>query len=230
MTSFKIAIDGPAGAGKSTVAKQLAKKLGFIYIDTGAMYRAVALNALNENQIIDDLKEEILGEIAKKSVIQLAQTSEGKEQVFLNGIDVTEIIRSPEVTRLVSSVAKNPQVRKVLVKQQRKLADNQSVVMDGRDIGTQVFPDAQLKIFLTATVKQRAMRRWKELTDQGKQINLESIEQEISDRDKMDEERAASPLIPAVDAIHMDTTNQTIEEVVAELTRLYTEKVQSCTK
>ena len=230
MTSFKIAIDGRAGAGKSTVAKQLAKKLGFIYIDTGAMYRTVALNALNENQMIDDSKEEILGEIAQKSVIQLAQTSDGKEQVLLNGVDVTEIIRSPEVTRLVSSVAKNPQVRKVLVEQQRKLADNQSVVMDGRDIGTQVFPDAQLKIFLTATVKQRAMRRWKELTDQGKQINLESIEQEISDRDKMDEERAASPLIPAVDAIHMDTTNQTIEEVVDELTRLYTEKVQSCTK
>lgn len=226
MTSFKIAIDGPAGAGKSTVAKQLAKKLGFIYIDTGAMYRAVALNTLNENQIVDDMNEESLGEIAKKSVIQLAQTSDGKEQVFLNGTDVTKMIRSPQVTRLVSSVAKNPQVRKILVEQQRKLANNQSVVMDGRDIGTQVFPDAQLKIFLTATVKQRAMRRWKELTEQGKKIDLESIEQEISNRDKMDEERSTSPLIPALDAIHMDTTNQTIEEVVNELTRLYKEKVQ----
>ena len=190
------------------------------------MYRAVALNTLNENQIVDDMNEESLGEIAKKSVIQLAQTSDGKEQVFLNGTDVTEMIRSPQVTRLVSSVAKNPQVRKILVEQQRKLANNQSVVMDGRDIGTQVFPDAQLKIFLTATVKQRALRRWKELTEQGKKMDLELIEQEISNRDKMDEERAASPLIPALDAIHMDTTNQTIEEVVTEMTRLYKEKVQ----
>lgn len=211
MKNLVIAIDGPAGAGKSTVAQLVAQKLKYLYIDTGAMYRAVAYLVLKSGEdvekVIDDIK--------------LALTYEnGKTNVFLNDKNITEEIRTPKVTDLVSTVAQEPKVREKLIDIQRDLAKNGKVVMDGRDICTNVLPNADVKIFLTASIKERARRRWLELSQKGYSIEEEKIQEDIAKRDKMDMEREIAPLKQAHDAILLDTTSLSIDEAVAEIIKL----------
>ncbi len=211
-----IAIDGPAGAGKSTVAKLVAQRLKLIYIDTGAMYRAITLKALREKL---DLQDQIsLTQLAKETTIQLVAGLQ--QRVLLDGEDVTEEIRSPEVTGQVSTVAKCIGVRDVMVKQQRQMAEEFGVVMDGRDIGTVVLPDADAKFFLTASAEERACRRAKELVDKGYTIDIKKLTKEIEERDYMDSNRAVSPLVPAQDAITIDSSGMTVEEVVTTIIAL----------
>ena len=204
-----IAVDGPAGAGKSTVSKIVAARLGYTYIDTGAMYRAVALKVLQSGK---PLSEELLNGIEIKL--------DGAARVFLDGREVTKEIRTPEVSRGASDVATVGFVRKKLTELQREMATQGSVIMDGRDIGTQVLPNADLKIFLTASVEERAGRRMEELKAKGLDADFAQVAKEISLRDKQDSEREISPLAQAEDAILLDTTNLTIEQVVAEILRL----------
>lgn len=203
-----IAVDGPAGAGKSTVSKIVAARLGYTYIDTGAMYRAVALKVLQSGNSVEDVTRDI--------DIKL----DGTARVFLDGVEVTKEIRTPEVSRGASDVATLGFVRKKLTELQRAMAAQGSVIMDGRDIGTQVLPNADLKIFLTATVEERARRRFEELKAKGIAADFEHIKKEIILRDKQDSEREIAPLAMADDAVLLDSTNLTIEEVVAEILRL----------
>lgn len=211
-----IAIDGPAGAGKSTVARRVAKQFGYIYIDTGAMYRAVTLAALREGVPADS--PERLGELTARLDIRLAP-GDPVQRVYLNGEDVTETIRSREVTGAVSAYAADAAVRGRLVELQRKLAMGGGIVMDGRDIGTHVLPDAGLKIFLTASVRERALRRFREVGDsQG--VTLERLEAEIAERDRKDAEREISPLRQAKDAILLDSTSMSIDEVADRIVEL----------
>jgi pantoate ligase/cytidylate kinase len=222
-----IAIDGPAGAGKSTVTKQVANKLGLLFLDTGAMYRSVTLAVLREG--IDLRDQNKVQEIAAKSKIQLfANPSAGQPmQVLLNGEDITTEIRMPEVTANVSAIAAQADVRKILVKQQQLIGQSGGVVMEGRDIGTHVFPDAEVKIFLTASAQERAKRRQSDLTAQGQVApDLTTLEQEIQERDRKDSTRDHSPLTQAVDATLVNTDGLTIEEVVAAIVNLYEQKVQ----
>lgn len=208
-----IAIDGPAGAGKSTVAQIVAQRLGFVYIDTGAMYRAVTLLALRE--AMDLGSEAELSSLVQRADIRLEnREGETKPRVMLNGEDVTGEIRSPEVSRHVSLVAQVPDVRKQMVELQRQMGEAGGVVMDGRDIGTHVFPRAEIKIFLTASIEERAMRRGKELQEKGYPVDWEKLKAEICSRDQMDTEREIAPLIQAPDAILLDTTSLDIEGVV----------------
>lgn len=213
-----IAIDGPAGAGKSTVARKVAKQFGYVYIDTGAMYRAVTLAALRE-AIPADARDE-LSALVDRLDIRLAP-GDPVQRVYLNGEDVTEAIRSREVTGAVSAYAAAAEVRKRLVEMQREIARGGGIVMDGRDIGTHVLPDADLKIFLTASVQERALRRYREIGEsQG--VTLEALEADIAERDRKDAEREISPLRMADDAILLDSTSMTIDEVadrIAELGR-----------
>ena len=208
-----IAIDGPAGAGKSTVSKICAARLGYTYIDTGAMYRAVALKCnaqcvMRNAQLIEDVVKDI--------DIRLDSSA----RVFLDGREVTKEIRTPEVSRGASDVAKLGFVRKKLTELQRDMAKDGSVIMDGRDIGTQVLPNADLKIFLTASVDERARRRFEELKAKNLAADFDKIKEEIILRDKQDSEREIAPLAMADDAILLDSTNLSIEEVVAEILRL----------
>lgn len=203
-----IAVDGPAGAGKSTVSKIVAARLGYTYIDTGAMYRAVALKVLQSGKPVEDVTRDI--------DIKLDEAA----RVFLDGREVTKEIRSPEVSRGASDVATLGFVRKKLTQLQREMATQGSVIMDGRDIGTQVLPNADLKIFLTATVEERARRRFEELKEKNFSADLEQIKKEIALRDKQDSEREIAPLAQAEDAILLDSTSLTIEQVVAEILRL----------
>ncbi|HBT48756.1 MAG: Cytidylate kinase [Caldanaerobacter subterraneus] len=205
--TVKIAIDGPAGAGKSTAAKKLAKLLGFTYIDTGAMYRAITLKVLRENISLED--EERIVEVARKSDISL-----DGERVFLDGEDVSEEIRKPIISEKVSVVSQIPEVREILVKKQRKIAEGKNVVMDGRDIGTVVLPDAQFKFFLTASLEERARRRYEELKNKGTEVKYEEVLEEIKKRDSLDSGRKTSPLTIPEGAILIDTTDLTEEEVV----------------
>ena len=205
-----IAIDGPAGAGKSTVSKIVAEKLGYTYIDTGAMYRAVGLKIFESGK---PLTEKFLEEVTEKIQIELDESA----RVFVDGEEVTKKIRTPEVSKLASDVSKFGFVRKKLTELQRKMAEHGKVIMDGRDIGTQVLPNADLKIFLTASLKERSQRRFDELTAKGQQVELSEIEKEISLRDKQDSERKIAPLKQADDAILLDTTNLTIEEVTEKI-------------
>lgn len=210
MKTFSVAIDGPAGSGKSTVARQLANKLHLTYLDTGAMYRAIAWQTL-EQQV--DLKDEnALANIAKKT--EFAVDAEG---LLINGERMDEVLRTPEVSRLASEVAKNPQVRSILVSKQQQIANDHSVVMDGRDIGTVVLPNADIKIFLTASIEERAQRRYRELTQKGYSITQKQLREEIRLRDENDRNRAASPLKRAEDAILIDTTHRSIHEIVAQI-------------
>lgn len=213
---INIAIDGPAGAGKSTVARKVAEQLDYIYIDTGAMYRAVTLSAQRAAIVPQD--SEKLSALAKTLEIKLAPGESG-QAVFLNGENVTNLIRSREVTLAVSHIAANETVRELLGKLQRQLAASKGVVMDGRDIGSHVLPNAELKIFLTASVQERALRRYKEVSD-TQSISLEQLEQEIADRDRLDEQREISPLICAKDAIVLDSTSMSIDEVAAAIVKL----------
>jgi len=209
-----VAIDGPAGAGKSTVAKLLAHRLGFLYIDTGAMYRALTLKVLREG--IRSTDDEAVGSLAGKVKIDLVPSENGL-RVFLDGEDVTDEIRSPEVSRHVSYVARIYAVRERMTALQREMARNGKVVMEGRDIGTCVLPEADHKFFVTASVRERARRRQGDLRLQGHDIDLETLVQEIEKRDYIDSTREVAPLKPALDAKVIDTTGKTVEEVVGLL-------------
>ncbi|RKQ37678.1 (d)CMP kinase [Oceanobacillus halophilus] len=209
-----IAIDGPAAAGKSTVAKIVAEKLSYIYIDTGAMYRAITLKALTHGVELND--EKAILELLLHTDIELSQ-KENKQIVLLDGEDVTEEIRTQKVTNNVSSIAKLASVRKEMVIRQQALAESRGVVMDGRDIGTHVLPDSEVKIFLIASVEERAKRRYEENIRRGIDSNLEELKEEIKTRDEIDSKREASPLIKAEDAIEVDTTSLSINEVVQQI-------------
>lgn len=211
---ISIAIDGPAAAGKSTVAKVVAKELSYVYIDTGAMYRTLTYAALEQK--VDIENEEKLMEVLKNVNIEFQQ-GENIQLVFLNGQDVTEVIRTPNVTNRVSIVAKHRLVREEMVRRQQELAKKGGVVMDGRDIGTHVLPDAEVKIFMLASVEERAERRHLENINKGFDSNLEQLKEEIAQRDKLDSEREVSPLKKADDALELDTTSLSIEEVVQKI-------------
>lgn len=210
-TRIRVAIDGPAAAGKSTVAKMIAEKLNITYIDTGAMYRALTLKALNENININDESE--LLKVLNNSEIQLKKKN-GEQIVILDEHDVTLEIRSEQVTNNVSLIAKHRSIREEMVKRQRDLAQNDSVVMDGRDIGTHVIPDAEVKVFLIASVEERAIRRHKENLHKGFKSDLNTLKKEIEERDLRDMNREVAPLIKAEDAIEIDTTSLSIKDVV----------------
>lgn len=213
MKKLVVAIDGPAGAGKSTVAQLAAKELGYTYIDTGAMYRAVAWKVLQQGGEVTD--EKILAVISDIDV-DLSYEN-GKTTVRVDGQDVTGEIRTPEVSHLVSQVAALGPVREKMVDLQRKMAERGGVLMDGRDIATNVLPGADVKIYLTASIAERANRRYKELREKGLAVNLADIERDIAARDKADMEREISPLVQAEDATLLDTTGMTIPEVVARI-------------
>lgn len=212
MTNFTITIDGPAGAGKSTVAKKVADKLGFLYIDTGAMYRAVTYAALEQK--IDFADEQSLVSLTKDLEITLLRDDENKLRVLLNNKDVSEQIRSPLVSAKVSLVAKVQGVRKELVLKQRSMAAFGGVVMEGRDIGTNVLPKAKYKFFLTASVLERAKRRYKELLEKGYLVRLEELVLEIEKRDYLDSTRKVDPLKPAEGAIILDCSKMNAEQVI----------------
>ncbi|MGB9802572.1 (d)CMP kinase [Desulfofundulus sp.] len=210
--AISVAIDGPAGAGKSTVARELARRLGFLYIDTGAMYRAITLKALRRRLNLAD--EESLKALANQSRIELTTDPDRLTRVFLDGEDVTQAIREPEVTRHVSMVASLPGVREIMVDRQRELARSKNVVMDGRDVGTVVLPDAQVKVFLTASPEARARRRQRDLLARGYHVPLDSLVEEIMERDRQDSCRSIAPLKPAPDAWVIDSSDLSAEQVV----------------
>lgn len=213
---FVVAIDGPAGAGKSTIARLAAGKLGFAYIDTGAMYRAVTWKLLDTGR---GFSPELAGRLARE--IRIEFRPEGNlNRVFADGMEVTAAIRTAEVTELVSRVAAVPAVREAMVAQQRRMGREGGVVMDGRDIGTVVFPDARCKIFLTASVQERARRRGKELEAKGQRVDYAALQAEIASRDKQDSERETSPLRQAEDAVYLDTSYMSVAEVTAEILKL----------
>ncbi|MCX5707336.1 MAG: (d)CMP kinase [Candidatus Omnitrophica bacterium] len=210
-----IAIDGPAGAGKSTVAKIIAKKLGFLYIDTGAMYRAITLKALENGIDIKDTQK--ITEAASASTIDLINNPDSSLKVLLDSRDVSLEIRQPRITQFVSDIAKIKSVREVMLKMQRKLGHQVNAVLDGRDIGTVVFPDAKKKFYIDADFKERVNRRHKELKDLDQGITVESVSLDLSNRDTIDSTRECAPLKKADDAIFIDTTNLTIEEVAEKV-------------
>ena len=218
--SVNIAIDGPAGAGKSTIAKAVARELEFIYVDTGAMYRAMALYLIRQG--ISPSQKEEMEEACRRADISIVYEN-GLQQVLLNGENVTGQLRSEEVGNMASVSSANPVIRQKLMELQRNLAARENVVMDGRDIGTCVLPRADVKIYLTASVKTRAMRRYKELTEKGIACVLEEIEGDIQDRDERDMSREISPLKQAEDAVLLDSSHMNIEEVKGEILRLYRE-------
>lgn len=211
---MQIAIDGPASAGKSTVAKIVANKLKYVYIDTGAMYRAATLVALNHHLQLDD--QDALLKILKNTDLDF-EVNQDQQKILIDGKDETLAIRTPEVTKNVSQVSALPKIREYLVDYQRKIAGSNNVVMDGRDIGTTVLPDADLKIFLIASVKSRAQRRLLDYQSKGIKQDLAEIEKDIEARDYKDSHRATSPLKKAKDAVELDTTNLTIDQVVSEI-------------
>ena len=218
--SLTIAIDGPASSGKSTVARRIAADLNLIYVDTGAMYRTLTFEALKNNVNIKD--QAALVELLEKTEITF-EPNGNEQSVFSNGIDVTYGIRENNVTNTVSVVAAHSKVRKLMVKRQQDMAANNGVVMDGRDIGTVVLPDADLKIFLVASVRERAERRHKENKGKGIFSDLEQLKKDIAERDYKDSTRETSPLKQAKDAIRVDTTKMSIEEVVDHIkTRIKT--------
>lgn len=221
---FKVAIDGPGGAGKSTISKAAAKELGFVYIDTGAMYRAAALYCLRQGISIRENPAEA-AQVVDAISIDIAYQEDG-QHIFLNDEDVTDKIRTPEVSMGASDVSAIPAVRARLVALQRKLADEKNVIMDGRDIGTHVLPDAQVKIFLTADASVRAKRRHAELLEKGTAVSYEEVLSDILKRDKNDETRAVSPLVPAADSVRLDTGNLSFDQSLAAVLSLITERLK----
>ena len=216
MKKSVVAIDGPAGAGKSTIAQMVAKKLGYVYIDTGAMYRAVAWKVLQSGQPVTDA---LILKIVEDTNVSLENVN-GQIYVKVDGKDVTGQLRTPAVTGLVSRVAQLAPVREKMVLLQREMARNGAVVMDGRDIASHVLPKADVKVFLTASIEERAKRRWQEVKDKGYVAELEELKKEIEARDKADMERAVSPLVRVPEAVLLDTTGMEIEEVVAAVLKL----------
>lgn len=219
MKRVSIAIDGPAGAGKSSVAKILARRMGYTYLDTGAMYRAVTWESLRrgmtEEKDIVDMAEHLSMTVAP---------GEERMRVFLGGEEVTDHLRTAEVSATVSRVSAIPEVRTVMVALQRKLAAEGGTVLDGRDIGTVVLPNADVKIFLTASPRTRALRRYKELGGEKAGLSVDEIEEDIRKRDLLDSTRAASPLIPAADAVHLDNSEMTLEETAEAIMKICREK------
>ncbi len=219
--SFNIAIDGPAGAGKSTIAKKIAAKLSFIYVDTGAMYRAMGLHFLRKGIRPED--SAAIEAAALEADVTIGYENK-EQQVYLNGENVTGFLRTEEVGNMASSVSVYPGVRRQLMALQKELAARQDVVMDGRDIGTAVLPQAQLKIYLTASSRVRALRRYQELKARGIDGSLEVIEADIIERDERDMTREISPLCKAEDAVEVDSSEMTIEQVVSTVIDLYRER------
>ncbi len=208
---ISIAIDGPAGAGKSSIAKTVSKELGFIYVDTGALYHTVALRFIAEGSTPEKIEntEEILSSL--KVGIEF---KDGEQRMMLDGVDVTDKIRTPEVSMMASAVSALPPVRAFLLETQRRLARENNVLMDGRDIGTVVLPDAQIKIFLTASAEDRAQRRYTELLEKGMDVNYDDILSDMKTRDYNDSHRAVAPLKPAEDSVFVDTTGNSFQESV----------------
>ena len=221
--SVNIAIDGPAGAGKSTIARKAAGRLSFLYVDTGAMYRAIALGLLERKTNLQDAED------LKKALAEISVTirydGQGQQQVFLNGENVSSQIRDEEVGKMASASSAIPQVREKLTDLQRGLARKENVLMDGRDIGTVILPEAQLKIYLTASVGVRAARRYQELKEKGIPCSLQEIEKDIRDRDERDKNRSVAPLRQAEDAVRIDSSEMTIEEVTERIVALARERM-----
>lgn len=215
--AYNIAVDGPAGAGKSTIARAVAKRMGLVYVDTGMMYRAIGLYVLRQNIGLED-REKIVE--ACKSVDVTLRYENGVQMVFLNGENVSGLLRTEEVGSAASVISPIPEVRQKLVELQRKLASESDCIMDGRDIGTCVLPDAQKKIYLTASSEVRAKRRYEELTAKGESCDLKKIREDIEERDHRDMHRETSPLKQAEDAVLVDTSDMTKEEVVERITAL----------
>lgn len=218
---YNIAIDGPAGAGKSTIARRVAKELAFVYVDTGAMYRAMALYLIRSGAGKEDGKE--FGRLCQGADISI-EYREGEQTVILNGENVTPFLRTEEVGNMASVSSADPKVREKLLDLQRKLAASMSVVMDGRDIGTTILPDADVKIYLTASSQKRAERRYKELTEKGIACCLDEIRRDIEERDRRDMNREISPLRQAEDAVLVDSSDMTIEEVTERILQICREK------
>jgi CMP/dCMP kinase len=218
MFHVSIAIDGPAGAGKSTVAKLVARRLKFLYVDTGAMYRAISWIAVKTGCSISD-EAQLLKEI-EKSGVRFERNADGLLDVYIHNQNVTFELRSPEISDIVSQIAVHPGIRALLTKWQRQFAAKYSVVMDGRDIGTIVLPDANLKVFLTANLRERAKRRMAEMTRKGYSVSLEEIMQAMAIRDERDASRDVAPLKMADDAIEIDSTNKSVDDIVSEILSL----------
>lgn len=217
-----VAIDGPAGAGKSTVAKLVAKRLGYLYVDTGAMYRAVALKALRLGM---DIRDKVaMSHLAQMTDIVLQPQPDGGVRVFLDGEDVSEAIRTPEVSEAASVISAYQGVREALTAKQKLLAERGGVVMEGRDVQTVVAPDAEVKIFLTASLQERAKRRWLELRERGVDIPYEQVLRDLEERDERDRNRSIAPLRKAPDAVEIDTTDMTVEQVVDKIVELALQK------
>lgn len=219
---YNIAIDGPAGAGKSTIAKLVAKELSFIYVDTGAMYRAMALYLLREK--VDPENAEEIARQCKKAQISI-EYKDGEQVVFLNQENVNAFLRLEEVGNMASVSSANPNVRAHLLELQRNLAKQNSVVMDGRDIGTTILPHADVKIYLTASAETRAKRRYLELTEKGISCDIHEIQKDIEERDLRDMNREVSPLRQAEDAVLVDSSDMDISQVVKRILQIYTEKI-----
>ncbi len=218
---YNIAIDGPAGAGKSTIARSAAEKLHFVYVDTGAMYRAMALHFLRNGILPED--ETAVSQAAQEANVTISYI-DGVQQVLLNRENVSGLIRTPQVSAMASAVSVYMPVREKLVELQRELALKENIIMDGRDIGTCVLPDADLKIYMTADSRVRAMRRYKEMEAKGEKCSLNDIEADIIERDRRDMNREHSPLCQAEDAVLLDTSHISIEETVDRILRLFYEK------
>ncbi len=216
-----IAIDGPAGSGKSTISKLVAKDLNLIYLDTGAMYRMFTLKLLNEKVSFEDKKK-------IEELLQNLNININKESFSLDGKDVSEEIRKSDVSQNVSKVAAIKEVREKMVDLQRKFSQSKDVILDGRDIGTVVFPNADIKIYLVADLKERAERRYREMLEKGQKVSFEEIYKNIADRDKLDSTREITPLKKAADAVEVDTTAKSIEEVKKEILNIY--KIQQVNK
>ena len=223
-----IAIDGYSSTGKSTLAKHMAKEIGYVYVDTGAMYRAVAYYAMTQG-LIDDNHFDKNGLILDLNNIDLNfefNAELGYAEIFLNGNNVERFIRSIEVSNMVSKVARISEIREKLVEQQQKMSLNKGIVMDGRDIGTVVFPEAELKLFMTASPEKRAQRRYKEMTDNGVQIQYESVLENVTSRDHLDTTRADSPLVKAGDAIEIDNSDMNVAQTYALAMKYVNKKIE----
>lgn len=221
MNMKSIAIDGPAGAGKSTIARKVAEKLSFIYVDTGAMYRSMALYFIRHDIAAQD--EEKIAAACPDIDVSIAY-QDGEQQVILNGENVNGLIRTEQVSMMTSDTSKYPVVREKLLSLQRGLAEKENVIMDGRDIGTCVLPNADVKIYLTASAAERARRRYKEQTERGDDCDIKEIERDIIARDEQDMNREVAPLRQAEDAVLVDSSDMTIDQVVDEIIRIYQEK------